>query len=202
MLAASLGYIPGTKTLFSEMSKVDAGGMVTFVNGTGTTAYAPVTITAPLSGSPKEVLEQVVTEHLQSKQKVALNLSGGIDSSLLLHEMKEAGHTLTTYTTAFDDAGETFNDDATIARRLAKVYGTNHTEILITKDLYLKNFIESYGRLEEPNYNISLPTYLEVAKQEGALGDKNRVILCHSAPVITNKDFGFRYSVRALKRVM
>lgn len=178
MLAGALGYIPGTKTLFTSIEKVDAGEAVT-VHDDGTIArsyFSPV-FDEPLKGSTKEVLEHTVTEHLQSKQKVALNLSGGLDSSLLLHEMKNAGHSLNTYTTAFENAGESFNDDAAIARLLAKDYGTRHTEILISKDVYLDNFIRSYERLEEPNYNISLPTYLEVARREGASGDGNRVIL-------------------------
>ncbi len=178
MLAGALGYIPGTKTLFSSISKVDAGEVVTVhEDGTMSRSYFSPQFDEPLEGTPKEVLERVVTEHLQSKQKVALNLSGGLDSSVLLHEMKEAGHTLTTYTTAFEGAGESFNDDAAIAKKLARDYGTKHTEILISKDVYLDNFIRSYERLEEPNYNISLPTYLEVARREGASGDGNRVIL-------------------------
>lgn len=178
MLAGALGYIPGTKTLFTSIAKVDAGEVVTVrEDGAITRSYFSPVFDEPLEGSTKEVLEHTVAEHLQSKQKVALNLSGGLDSSLLLHEMKSAGHSLTTYTTAFENAGESFNDDAAIARHLAKDYGTRHTEILISKDVYLNNFIRSYERLEEPNYNISLPTYLEVARREGASGDGNRVIL-------------------------
>jgi asparagine synthase (glutamine-hydrolysing) len=178
MMAGVLGYIPGSKTLFTSIEKVDAGEVVTVhEDGTLSRSYFSPLFDEPLEGNPKEVLEQVVTEHLQSKQKVALNLSGGLDSSVLLHEMKQAGHSLTTYTTAFDDAGESFNDDAAIAKLLARDYGTHHTEINISKEVYLDSFIRSYERLEEPNYNISLPTYLEVARREGISGDGNRVIL-------------------------
>ncbi len=177
-IAGALGYIPGDRTLFSNVRKLDAGETVTIhTDGRIEQAYRPLSQKSHLTGTSSEVLTQTVQEHLQSKQKVALNLSGGMDSSLLLHEMKAAGHTMTTYTTSFEGAGESFNDDAVIACQLAKEYGTNHTEIIITKDIYQKNFIESYERLEEPNYNISLPTYLEVAKREGVSGDGNRVIL-------------------------
>jgi len=177
LVAASLGYIPGTLTLLKGIRKLDAGEMLTYRNGIIEMAYFESDVAGHFDGDPKKVMEELVTEHLASKQKVALNLSGGMDSSVLLHEMKTAGHELITYTTSFADAGESFNDDAEIARKLAKHYGTTHTEIEITKDIYLDNFIDGYAAIEEPNYNISIPTYLEVAKREGVNGDGNRVIL-------------------------
>lgn len=176
-MAGALGYIPGNLTLLKEIYKLDAGEVVTVKSdGAYERAYFE-SDTNRFSGEPKAVMEELVLEHLASKQKVALNLSGGMDSSILLHEMKTAGHELITYTTSFADAGEAFNDDAEIARKLSKDYGTAHTEIEITKEIYLNNFIQSYELIEEPNYNISLPTYLEVAKREGVHGDGNRVIL-------------------------
>lgn len=177
MLATALGYIPGHLTLFKNIYKLDAGEVVTIkVDGSYARAYFE-SDTKRFEGEPANVMHELVAEHLASKQKVALNLSGGLDSSVLLHEMKEAGHSLATYTTSFEGAGENFNDDAHIAKKLAKDYGTSHTEIVITKDIFLKNFIDAYAIIEEPNYNISLPTYLEVAKREGVHGDGNRVIL-------------------------
>lgn len=176
-VATSLGYIPGRLTLFKNVFKLDAGEMVIFKQNSIAERTYYESNTRHFEGAPKDVLQALVREHLASKQKVALNLSGGMDSSLLLHEMKSAGHTLTTYTTAFEGAKESFNDDAEIARKLANDYGTTHTEIVITKDIYLNNLLQSYELIEEPNYNISLPTYLEVAKREGIHGDGNRVIL-------------------------
>lgn len=176
-VATSLGYIPGRLTLFKDVFKLDAGEMIIFKKNSIVVRSYYESNTRHFEGKPNEVLKALVTEHLASKQKVALNLSGGMDSSLLLHEMKSAGHTLTTYTTSFDGAGESFNDDAEIARKLSTDYGTTHTEILITKDIFLNNLVQSYEIIEEPNYNISLPTYLEVAKREGVRGDGNRVIL-------------------------
>ncbi len=177
LIAGSLGYIPGRLTLYKDVYKLDAGEMLIFKDGAISERAYYTSDTSRFTARPKEVMGELVHEHLASKQKVALNLSGGMDSSVLLHEMKTAGHELITYTTAFEGAGEAFNDDAVIARRLAKDYGTKHTEIMITKDIYLKNFTESYGLIEEPNYNVSLPAYLEVAKREGSNGDGNRVIL-------------------------
>jgi asparagine synthase (glutamine-hydrolysing) len=179
MVATSLGYIPGEKTLFQYIKKVSASGCVSFdidkktlqknLFASNSTDY--------FSDSFETAFEQLVQEHLQSKQRVAINLSGGLDSSLLLHEMSKEGHSIHTYSTEFEDCNEKYNRDATLARRLASDYRADHQTITVSKQIYLKNFIESYKTIEEPNYNISLPVYLHTAKIEGIHGDKNRVIL-------------------------
>jgi asparagine synthase (glutamine-hydrolysing) len=122
-------------------------------------------------------MEKLIAEHLQSKQKVAINLSGGLDSSLLAHEMRRVGHEINSYTTIFANSPDQYNIDAMIARRFSKDYGTNHHEIHVTKNSYFENLIDSYEYIEEPNYNISLPIYLQTAKAEGIRGDNNRVVL-------------------------
>jgi asparagine synthase (glutamine-hydrolysing) len=93
--------------------------------------------------------------------------------------MRALGKEMHTYTTSFEDTDPkiSFNRDAELAKKLAKDYGSDHHEIHITKDSYLKNFTESYDKVEEPNFNISLPVYLQTAKAEGVNGDNNIVIL-------------------------
>jgi len=179
MIATSLGYIPGEKTLFKYIKKVLASGCISFDIEKKVLQKHIFTSNCAdyFSDSFETAFEQLVQEHLQSKQRVAINLSGGLDSSLLLHEMSKEGHSIHTYTTDFKDCNEKYNRDAQLAQRLAHDYNTDHQTISITKQIYLENFIESYKTIEEPNYNISLPVYLYTAKIEGVHGDKNRVIL-------------------------
>lgn len=179
LVATSLGYIPGEKTIFKFIHKVAPSQEITFnlnKKGIENSFYK--------SGSPKyfqgdfsEAIEQLVNEHLQSKEKVALNLSGGLDSSILLHEMSRVGHDIDTYSTIFDGANPKYNTDAQLAQKLARDYKTRHHEILVTKDSYLNRLLKAYALIEEPNFNISLPAYLQTAETEGIHGDKNRVIL-------------------------
>jgi asparagine synthase (glutamine-hydrolysing) len=180
ILSANLGYIPGDKTLFANIKKLPAGGMFTFNCETkeGKLSYFK-SDTKNYYGykSPKEVMQELINEHFQSKQKVAINLSGGLDSSILLHEAAKAGHNLYTYTNFFETDNEKYNRDAILARKLAEDYGSKHTEIIITKNDFLNNFTKSYTTIEEPNYNITLPAYLLTAIKEGVNGDNNRVIL-------------------------
>ena len=78
-------------------------------------------------------MPQLIGEHLQSRQKVALSLSGGMDSSVLLHEMREHGYSIASYTSYYVGASEASNSDAPLAARLAREYGAEHREVEVTK---------------------------------------------------------------------
>jgi len=177
--ARAIGYIPGRKTLIQGISKLGPGDILTVRLPGGETAWEtiPHGRERVFEGEPAGVMRELITEHLASKQKVSLNLSGGLDSSLILHEAHAAGHALHTYTTFFESSDERTNEDALIARKLAKDYGTDHTEIVVTRDSFLELFEDAYRLIEEPNYNISLPVYLATARREGVHGDGNRVVL-------------------------
>lgn len=175
-LALALGYIPGTHTLSQQIRKVAPGTYVKVTADGALSEHTFVSDSRDTFTSAQDALTETIRAHLQSKEQIALNLSGGLDSSILLHEMCAAGATPKTYTTSFENAAESFNDDAILARKLAEHYGTTHTEINITKSTYLQHLIKAYEILEEPNYNISLPAYLITAEREGIHGDKNRVL--------------------------
>lgn len=177
-VAMTLGYLPGDKTIFKHIRKVRPGEVVTYrKNQKLYREFYESQSTYLECYSPEEVITQTIKDHLASRKKVALNLSGGMDSSLLLHEMKVFGHDMHTYTTRFISEDDYLNKDADLALKLSKDYGTDHNEIEITSKIYKDNLMVACETIEEPNYNISLATYLEVAKNEGINGDKNRVIL-------------------------
>jgi asparagine synthase (glutamine-hydrolysing) len=123
------------------------------------------------------VLPAVVADHLQSKRDISINLSGGLDSSLIFHEAVQAGHSVHAFSTRFEGADERSNRDADLAERLAHEYGQKFTPIHITKDSYLNYLIQSYTTIEEPNYNISVPIYAQTAHTEGIHGHGLRVVL-------------------------
>ena len=178
-LSLNFGYLFGNKTLFSYIRKLEPSSCFSYSLKTKQSSYSFFESTAPsyYDNDPEKAFQKLIDEHLLSKQDVAINLSGGLDSSLLFFLMQKNGHQTTSYTTRFDIQEGNFNHDADLAKQLAKEYGANHREILVTKDSYFDNFIESYRTIEEPNYNVSLPTYLITAKTEGRNGDHKRVIL-------------------------
>lgn len=178
-LATLFGYIPNERTLFAHIKKTLPSEVVTYslTSNTVTRERFRSTAAAYYPHNTTDAFQLLISEHLQSKEPVAINLSGGLDSSLIAYEMTQANFPIYSYTNVFIDGDEKYNTDAVLAKRLANDLGSAHTEIPITKDVYFDNFIESYRTIEEPNYNISLPNYLATAKAEGIHGDGNRVIL-------------------------
>ncbi len=178
-LGIDLGYVPGRRTIFSNIKQVMPGEMVSIDERGSVNSHERFVTLAQkaFEGVPRDVIRQTMSEHLQSKQKIALNLSGGMDSSVMLHEAVSAGHTVHTYTTRFVDASDELNEDARLATKLAEQYGTEHTTLAITKEMFLSHMRSAYETVETPDYNISLPAYAALAVQEGARGDGNRVVL-------------------------
>jgi asparagine synthase (glutamine-hydrolysing) len=179
-LALSIGYIPGNRTLVKDVFKIMPSEVVTYdipkkelskniFNAQDQEYYAGV--------SPEIIMQNVVEEHLQSKYDLSINLSGGLDSSLLFHEAVRSGRTVSAFSTRFDIESGTYNRDADLAEQLAKDYRQTFTKITITKQSYLEHFIESYTAIEEPNFNISIPIYFETARTEGINGKGLRVVL-------------------------
>ena len=177
-IALNIGFIPGHKTLFKFIHKLNPSEELTFNLGTKKTSKRIFKSNLlDYYENSSDVFASLTSEHMQSKEKVSLNLSGGLDSSLLLHEMSELDNSVTTYTNRFEDCDEKYNIDADLAQKLATHYGTDHTEIFVRKSDFYNNFVESIKTIEEPNYNISLATYLTTAKHEGINRDKKRVVL-------------------------
>lgn len=179
VIATGLGYIPGTKTIFKNIKKLSPSSIVSFSIKDRSLKIEYIDAKTPnyFSDNWSTAFEELVAEHLQSKQEVAINLSGGLDSSLLLHEMSKTRDTIHSYTTRFENSDEKFNRDANLAKRLSSDYKTTHHEINVTKQSYQNHLVKALEIVEEPDFNISLPVYLETAEMEGMYGDKKRVII-------------------------
>ena len=73
-----------------------------------------------------------VERHIQSDVPYGVFLSGGIDSSALVHAMKAIGADMRSYTIGF--ASETVSDERQRAESLADRLGTEHTSVLFDED--------------------------------------------------------------------
>lgn len=181
VMAMKFGFIPGRATVFKYIKKVRPREVVTYKTATQQVDRGifelPDTRHFFETSDIHRVFTNTVQEHLQSKEKVALNLSGGLDSSILAYEMRKLGHAVTSYTTHFDTKQSRFNRDADLAAQFARDYALDHHRIAVTRQDYLDNFEESFSIIEEPNGNLSAPVYLFTAKAEGIGGDRNRVVL-------------------------
>ena len=178
-LAAHFGYIPGPKTLCAYIRKVNPSECVTFDLATRQRSRTMFESRASryFDENINLAFTQLVREHAQGRKNIAINLRGDCYSSLLMHEMAHADCRAQSYTNRFDVRDAACNEDAEVAKKLACAYGADHHEIHVTKETYCDNFIESYARVEEPNFNISLPIHLQTAKAYGARGDNHRAAL-------------------------
>lgn len=172
-MSAFLGYLPGRETLFKHIRRVGLSEAVEFALDTHELTNIDRKKTECLYDftNPHAAIARTVGDHLLAKDAVAINLSGGLDSSIILYEASKTNKKIHSFTTVYDIKGYKtpeygYNNDATIARRFAADMGVEHEEVLITKDDYYDTFVETYQNIEEPDYNRSLPAHLFLAKYQ------------------------------------
>ena len=177
-MSTILGYIPGNRTIFKHIRKIRVGEVLTFdLKENKLTLEVPQYFSDEFKNlNPNEVMTKNMRIHLQSHEQMAINLSGGMDSSSIFIEAMNQVKNINVYTTFFDLDNPVYRQDPMIAEQLAKDYGAKFTPLFFTHRDYIDNFVDAYSFVEEPNYNTALPLYLFVAKKEGAMGDKNRVV--------------------------
>jgi asparagine synthase (glutamine-hydrolysing) len=114
-------------------------------------------------------LERSVSRRMMSDVPVGVFLSGGVDSSTNVALMSQlVDHPLDTFSIGFRDA-EQFNEFQ-FARRVAKLYGTRHHEILIDSDDLWKFMPDLVFHQDEPIADpVCVPLYFvaKLAKDNG-----------------------------------
>ncbi|HAP64565.1 MAG TPA: asparagine synthase (glutamine-hydrolyzing) [Cytophagales bacterium] len=177
----SLGYFfselssPRLGSIWQEIKKVPEGHFFTFSKqGITQHRYWDLRFTGQANPSREEAIDttdqlftEAVKRRLVADVNVAAQLSGGIDSSLLVAKMASLSEgPVSTYSVGFEEAEYS---ELPWARQVAEQYGTQHTEfILQPTDIQLaENLVLEYG---EPFADHSqLPTYAicrDIAEKE------------------------------------
>jgi len=119
-------------------------------------------------GHVHHLLEESVKSHLVSDVPVGLFLSGGIDSSAILHFMSRIGTSRPkTFTVVF--AEEDFSE-RTYARQVAQRYGSDHHEIELNESSLLGELPAALAAMDQPTMD-GVNTFV-VAKAVGTAGIK------------------------------
>lgn len=182
-----LQYVPGPDTMCIGIENVAPGSVLTWRDGRLHRSSYTSHVSAPLfrsradfiEGFP-EVMDRVVHAEMVSDRPLGLFLSGGMDSSVLLHHMaKHSSGPVRTLTVRFEateaEGAARFNLDADFAARTAAVYGAAHTEILLTADLFRHLYAEASASLDQPNSDhVSVAQFL-LAREAKKTVD---VVLC------------------------
>ena len=98
-----------------------------------------------------ECLRAAVRRRLVADVPVGALLSGGVDSSLIVGLMAEAGvHDLRTYNVGFEDVGGEKGNEFEYADIVAQRFGTRHERIFVPEAELLRRLPEAIAAMSEP----------------------------------------------------
>lgn len=163
----SLNYVPSPWTLVDGIEKLPPGRWLEWREGE---VHSEAYWRLPFGPQPARTLEsaeqeldsllqQSMREHLLSDVPLGVWLSGGIDSSTILHYAATAARSrLKTFSISFQ--GRSFDETAYI-RQVAARYGTEHEEFDLNVDAGLQDAIEEFAYYsDEPNADAgALPVW-------------------------------------------
>lgn len=120
-------------------------------------------------------IDDVVKGQLVSDRPLGVFLSGGLDSSIILHHAVQNIPKIRTFSIDFEmvkggeaEAGK-FNADARLAEKTADIYGAEHTTFTLTLDDIRNNLISIFEEIDEPIANpTSVSLYLLAKKTREA----------------------------------
>jgi asparagine synthase (glutamine-hydrolysing) len=168
----ALGYSPAPLTMFSDVRKLPAGHLAILKPGgqlelqqfwRPPTARREVPPAAELRSHIRTEIEAAIERRLISDVPLGAFLSGGVDSSIVVGVMSRLiDAPVRTFSTAFEVGARSFkyNVDADAAARVARHFGTEHTEIRITEEQVVACAREVAWTLDEPITTPMFQTYL------------------------------------------
>lgn len=133
-------YVPGPRTIFENIHKLQPGHTLTVENGTvgNPKPYWDMSFHPEQQhASDDELIHQfdthlrnAVESHLISDVPLGVLLSGGLDSTAMVAYMRDLGiNDLKTFSVAFDTGG--IYDERPFAREAAEAFQTDHHEVVI-----------------------------------------------------------------------
>jgi asparagine synthase (glutamine-hydrolysing) len=163
----SLNYVPCPWTLMDGIEKLPPGRWLEWRDGE---VYSDSYWRLPFGASRQwtldsakqeldSLLQQSTREHLLSDVPLGIWLSGGIDSSTILHyAATQSSSRLKTFSISF--RGRSF-DETPYIRQVVDQYGTEHEELDLSPDADLQGAIEEFGYYsDEPNADAgALPVW-------------------------------------------
>ena len=158
-------YVIAPRTMLKGIAKVPAGSWLRYRDGTVTVQryWDPAAIAVrdwqddDAAEALREALQRAVTSQLMSEVPLGAFLSGGIDSSSIVALMSQgASQPVRTFSMGFEDGSY---NELPYAREVAELFGTRHTERLVTPNLG-ELFDQLIPHFDEPFADVSLfPTY-------------------------------------------
>ncbi len=162
----SLNYVPCPWTLVEGIEKLPPGQWLEWRDGeVSSDSYwslpSGVVRNWTLESAREELdalLRQSLREHMVSDVPLGMWLSGGIDSSTILHYAAQSGAPLKTFSISFQ--GRSF-DETPYIREVAQLYQTEHEELDLNPSVDLRDAIEQFAYYsDEPSADAgALPVW-------------------------------------------
>jgi asparagine synthase (glutamine-hydrolysing) len=163
----SLNYVPSPWTLIDGIKKVPPGEWMEWQDGkitTGSYWTLPFRSARDISIQDAKaeldgLLQEAIREHLLSDVPLGVWLSGGVDSTTILHYAAQAcSSQLKTFSISF--RGRSF-DETPYIREAVKQYGTDHDEMDLNPQVDLRSAIEEFANYsDEPSADAgALPVW-------------------------------------------
>ena len=168
----TIEYIPGPRTIFEGVQKLQAGHRLILEEGRCHTEQYWNVPDRPIIANEdqctetlRELIDDAVRLRMISDVPLGAFLSGGIDSSAVVASMSQASEEpIRTFSIGFADA--TYNE-LPYARLVSRTLATDHYEEILQPDI-AEMAVRLVGHLDEPFADFSIfPTYLvsEVARK-------------------------------------
>jgi asparagine synthase (glutamine-hydrolysing) len=168
----STGLNPNQNTIIDNIHKLLPGEIIFYsLEKKSIEKFFLEKLFAPIGNlSSKNLIKNNILSHLPSIKKIALNLSGGIDSNLILNEVIKLNKKIDVFSTFCESDDKNFNSDFFIAKKLAKKYNLNFIETYVSKKNYFENIIKVNEIIEEPNRNPASTLYFLNLKNQAEKG--------------------------------
>ena len=150
-------FVPSPRTMLNEIKKLQPGHLLTFEKGRLNIQryYKPyIKIDKCKSmvdsiSSFKTYLRSAVKRQMISDVPIGAMLSGGVDSATIVSLMTElSNNPIKTFTFGFERGGDL--NELCEARSTSQLFGTEHHEIVVSDDQYIKDLPKSIEIIEEP----------------------------------------------------
>ncbi len=163
----SMEYVPSSRTLVKGIEKLSPAHYLIFKEGAHVVDSYRDSLPEKRSvshGEVYETLDRAVERQLVSDRQVGAYLSGGFDSSIVVHHMTKHAADVRTYSVDFEAVeGEEsesikFNHDARLAEKTADFYETEHKTCTISLSQIRENLESIIASANEPVANSTAIT--------------------------------------------
>jgi asparagine synthase (glutamine-hydrolysing) len=163
----TLQYVPGPRTLFKGILKLEPGACLR-ITRTGTELIpAPQPVPQEPPGDERELVSELRTTlasavryRMIADVPLGALLSGGLDSSIVVGLMaRESSRPVQTFSVGFESRGSF--DELAHARRIAQHFDTDHHELVFTAGDLRDRLAETLAHIDDPIIDpATLPTLL------------------------------------------